>query len=155
MAAQTTPINGTIMQVHLKPSGASTFKPLADETTSTLDFSADVLEYSSKTGTACKWKNNLPSKKGWSVSGDAYFQNGTTTELTFKDLFPAVGTVVDVELVPVNCADGEPIVDEYKYSGKAVLVSLSPSFPDAELSTFSFSLQGTGELVQAVVVATP
>lgn len=155
MAAQTTPLNGTIMQVHLKPAGASAFKPLADETTSTLDFTADVLEYSSKTGTSCDWKNNLPSKKGWSISGDAYFQNGTTTELTFKDLFPEVGTVVDVELVPVDCATGLPIVDEYKYSGKAVLTSLSPSFPDAELSTFSFSLQGSGELVQTVVPVTP
>jgi predicted secreted protein len=155
MAAQTTPINGTLYQVKVKPAGASAFKAIADETTATLDFSADTLEYSSKNGTNCKWKQTLGSKKGWSISGDAYFQNGATAELTFKDLFPEVGNVVDVELSPVDCEGGEELPGEYKYTGKAVLVSLSPSFPDGELSTYAFSLQGTGPLTQTVVPPTP
>jgi len=154
MAAQTTPINGTIYQVQLKPSGGSAFKAVADETTSTLDFTADLLEYSSKSG-SCEWKNSLGSKKGWSLSGDAYFQNGSASELTFKDLFSEMGKAVEVELVPVDCTTGLPIPDEYKYSGTAILTSLNPSFPDAELSTFSFSLQGSGELLQTVVPTTP
>lgn len=150
MAAQTTPINGSLSRVSISTDGGTSYKMVAYETTSSLSLSSNDIEIASKQ--VCGWTERQGGKKSWTISGTALYQNGLTAQLSYKDIFPLVGTKVDVKIDVVDCATGTPIADEYQYDGEAIVGSADPTFPDNDNSSYSFELRGTGALTQSVIV---
>jgi len=93
------------------------------------------------------WKSFIQGMKDWSVSGDALYasdtERATTTNKLPGDIFNYLvnGGTVLVKLMTPSVTDGY-------YQGYAIFDSMSVNSGNSgENVTYSFSLQGDGELV--------
>jgi predicted secreted protein len=139
-------ISGTEYRLLLSTDG-TTYKGLADETECSFDITADTRETTSKDSAV--WRTHVTSAKSWTASGSALFGDDDATKWNADELFALVGTTVYVKLTPTAAGSVTPLVGETNLNGLAIFTSFSASQPDKDNGTYTFQLQGNGNLSQA------
>ena len=126
-------ILGKDYRLYVKASGTDT--PLAGESSSNLNLSADVIEVSGK-GNA--WKEYLAGMKGGTVDATLYADTEDAAQ----------NAVLNALMVgeKVSCIWGK--IDETGYSFEAVVTSLGESADIGGAVTRSISMQITGEVTE-------
>lgn len=111
------------------------------QTNSTLELTMEPRESTCKddTGNAAAF---LGGQTSWTLGGEAKL--AWDSAYGFSELYSVWQAAAPVTVVFKSTVSGDK-----QYSGEALLTSLSADTPDNEDSTFSFSFQGTGELVEA------
>lgn len=127
----------------------ATKTPLAFSTSASLETTRDTREISSKD--SGDWKDYLVGKMGWTCSTDglvAFTLTGTTSSIEDLYAYKVAGTLVNIAFgIKTGTTPSWTLDASNKYfSGTAYITSLSLSSGDNETSTYSISLQGTGEL---------
>lgn len=143
-----TEIKGKDVWLFVK-TGVSTVIPIKCLTTVTVTASQEV----SNTDTKCGRKKSAQGDPDYQISGEGLIQKitgtDTTTNYTAKDLFNMISLGDTVDLV-VGPASGTPVEGDVTYSGKAIVSEWEATYPSAEDSTFSFTFEIDGELLQEV-----
>lgn len=129
----------------------STWVPVAAGTSANVDVSKDVIEIQHKGGTAphSVWKSSLSGQAGWSLSADGVYLYEALTGTTQSTLFDYM---IEGENVLVKIAGRddyqfhEPATGDDYYEGYGIVTSLSLSFPNNDVATYSVTITGTGEL---------
>ena len=138
-------MNGTDLVVKINLGG--TDKVIVCSTSCTLSANVDTIEVACKndgSGSATgKWKNILPGNKSWEVSAEALYVESSTSGATARDLFNEMvsGNKVSLTFSKKSTATGDLL-----YTGEAYITSWSVNAPDGDVSTFSATFTGTGEL---------
>jgi TP901-1 family phage major tail protein len=127
-------------------------KPIAFSTDAKLEITADVREISSKD--SGYWKERSPGKLDWKTSTDAlYTESLTGATNDFEDLYSKMVLRVPITVVFAAKTGTVPewTVDpaKKKFTGQAIITSLSVSAPDNETTTYSVALEATGALVMS------
>ena len=133
-------INGTLYIVDVDGN------PIAYQQNATLNFESDALETTNKESGG--WREYIYGARGWSIEGDALFistpAGATRTGLEYLEDAMVNRTTVTVVFIEQNNTSGT-----FKWTGEALVTSLSREAPVEDVATFSFSLQGTGPLTRA------
>lgn len=151
MAASVQPIPGEYYLVQISEDAGLTWEDLGFQTDSGIARTAESISRSSKNN--CAWDSSRAGRRGWSITGSGLLTNGSITDtMTFAEVEAiwAAGTTTDVKVTPVDCS-GTALVDEYEWIGLAYFTSLDQTHPDQEDSGYSFTLQGTEELIPSIV----
>lgn len=129
--------------------GVSTVIPIKCLTTVTVTASQEV----SNTDTKCGRKKAAQGDPDYQVSGEGLIQKLTGVDVsnnyTAKDLFNMITLGQSVDLV-IGPASGTPVEGDVTYSGKAIVSEWEATYPSAEDSTFSFTFEIDGALLQEV-----
>lgn len=124
--------------------------PIAFSTDAKIEITADVREISSKD--SGYWKEKLSGKLDWKCSTDALYTESLTATTTTD--FDALYNMM-LGRVPIDCIFGAILGDpgaqtvnpeKGSFAGTVIITALSVSAPDNETTTYSVSLEGTGEL---------
>jgi len=124
-------------------------QPIAFSTSASLSISAEVREASSKD--SANWKDKSAGRFEWSCSTDGLYNMSTSgTTQSINDLYAYFtgGTAVTVSFASKTGTTPSWTVDSsVKYfTGSAVITSFEFTGADGETSTYSISLEGSGEL---------
>ena len=139
-------ISGTEYRLLLSTDG-TTYKGLADETECSFDITAETRETTSKDSAV--WRTFITSAKTWTASGSALFGDDDATKWNADELTALVGTTVYVKLTQTAAGSVTPLTGETNLNGLAIFTSFSASQPDKDNGTYTFQLQGNGNLSQA------
>ena len=139
-------ISGGEIRVLLSTDGGSTYKGFALESDCSFEINAETREVTSKDDEI--YRSYVTSAKNWTVSGSALFGDDDATKWNPDDLYAYIGEAVDVKITQCSAGSVTPVTGEVYLQGDAILTQLSASFPDKDNGTYSFSLQGTGELLK-------
>ena len=133
--------------------GTGTTYPVAFSTNATLNVTVATREISSKD--SGYWTDKAAGKISWDASSDAlycYTLTSGTTRNTYDELYAMMIAREAVNFVFGKTSGSTPnwSVDsgEDYYSGDAIITSLNLNSPDGDNSTYSITLEGTGELDQ-------
>jgi predicted secreted protein len=137
--------SGTEFRVLLSTDG-TTYKGFANETECSFEITSDTRETTSKD--SATWRTYVPNARTWTASGTAIFGDDDASKWNPDDLYTLVGTTVTIKLTPCAAGSVTPVLGESALTGFAVFTSFSSSQPDKDNGTFTFSLQGAGELVK-------
>lgn len=107
----------------------------------TLSRTADELETTSKDSTG-GWKTFTTGFKEWSVEGDGVLVSGDKGFEALEDSF-LNNTPIEVEL---KTSAGR------KYTGLGIVIELPLEAPYDDMVTYSITIKGAGELVQATEI---
>lgn len=114
-------------------------KTLAGQRGATLNRSAETIDITNKVSGG--WKENMASVKEWSVDCDGVFVMDDEALGLLETAFNS-STAVTVELF-----DGA----EWGYKGQAIITDFPVEAPYDDATTYSLTLQGTGELQKATL----
>ena len=136
MATTSGKINGTDLLVYVNGTA------IACALSSSIDMSTDTFE------TTCKdsagWREIMPSKRSWSISGDG---------LTQFDVAYGFNDLVDLwrnrTLVTLTFKTSN--IDDKVFTGSAYITSLSETAPMEDVTSYSFTFEGTDVLSYSVV----
>ena len=149
MAASTSPVDGQQYFVEISEDTGTTWKALGYQQDANISVTGETREITAKN--ICYWREYAPSASSWTLGGTASIYTTGDTELTQVDVFDLINSSVLVKVTAVDCA-GAPITGEVEYSGKGVLTELTMDFPDKDTATYSYSFQGSGELIEEIIV---
>ena len=135
--ASTGILNGTLAKIQVM--GVT----VAHLTSNSLTFDHSTRDASTKDSAG--WKESLEGQRSFSGSAEGYFAEDAT--YGFEDLFDAF-----VLRTKVNVAWTTSVAGDAEYSGDCYITSLERTDGLEESSTFSVSLEGTGEVIKTVVV---
>jgi len=113
---------------------------VAHATNHTLSIGVNARDASTKSSSG--WRDLKPGQRQWSISGEHLY--------TFDASYGATAlfsTVSNRSLITLKLASGDD--DNQRFSGSGYLTSLEMNFPNEENSTFSFTIEGTGELSES------
>jgi len=138
-------------------------KSVAYATSHSLDISNETSEVSNK-DTGGRWATSKVTRTSWTVSTEnLYALQGEGT--TFQDLFELLHEEVEIVFALESGYKNKPTtgvptggwtaIASPKYTGKAVLTSLSISAPDADNATFTAELTGVGPLTTVATQGSP
>lgn len=91
------------------------------------------------------WAEKREGQMSWTASCEAKFAEDSA--YGFTDMFAILTGRTKVEIVLTTGISGDKI-----YTGDAYVTSLNQSNPLEDTSTFSISLEGTGALVESLIV---
>lgn len=133
--------NGNILNIYISTDGGTTKKLAVCMTSGEISVESNQLDSTSKCDDG--WTSSLPGNKSWTLSGEGFSEKESATagQLSFKELMTlwAADTVFKAYW---KDADGS-----YRnYNGDAYFSSLTESANTDEIVTFSFEIQGKGEL---------
>ena len=136
MAETTGKINGTELLVYV---GAN---PVACTLSSTIDLGTEVFDITSKDSDG--WREILPGIRNWSISGDGLTQFDAS--YGFNDLVDVWKnrTMITVSFKTSNA-------DDKIFTGSAYITAISESAPVEDVTSYTFTFQGTSVLTYAVV----
>lgn len=137
-------INGTLIRLFHDNSG--TLEPIANLVSNDISFTKDLIEVTSKSSSGSK--EFMYGHFGASGSFEGRFEDTTVAsgDYSFADLYSAMiaGTTLPVVFTTNETGD-------VKYSGSALLGSLSLSAPDNDAASFSGDITITGAVTQGTV----
>ncbi|MFW5847942.1 MAG: phage tail tube protein [bacterium] len=136
-------INGTDFLMFEQTTG-DTYNLIGGATSHSLEVSGDILEAPSKD--SGQWLDKVYGRSNWTASMDGL--------VTFDDekynydyLLNKKINQEDLTVVfALNNGDNEPDTTKKYYKGTALIESVSLTAPDADNTTYSVSLQGSGAL---------
>lgn len=151
MAATVDGLRGGLFKLRISTDTGTTYKTVAALTDLNLDLSSSTRSIGSRD--TCGWEANAPGLKSASVSGTAllnYFV--VATALKTNDLFTLYkeSTRFLWKITPIDC-DGDPMADEYEYSGAGYVGNASIAFPDEETGTVDLEINVAGAVTQTIV----
>lgn len=114
---------------------------IAHSTSCTLDISMATRDISTKSSAG--WSEKGAGQRSWTVSGDGLYSFDAA--YGFSNLMALITNRTSVTLKLSTTND-----DNDRYHGTAYLTSISLSAPNEDNSTFSFSFEGSGSLVESV-----
>jgi predicted secreted protein len=138
-------INGTILRLFVDDSG--TQKPIANLVSNDISFTKDLIEVTSKSSSGSK--EFMYGHFGASGSFEGRFEESSSigaTEYSFEELYSVM--VAGTNLSVVFTTD---VTGDRKYTGSALLGSLSLSSPDNDAASFSGDITITGAVTQGEV----
>jgi predicted secreted protein len=120
---------------------------LAGQKNGSADFSADMLDATAKDSGG--FKEYIAGWKGHTFSLENLYDPDVTTNTDFASVFAKwkAGTAVTLKW-------GEAVAGRNYYTAQALISKVTLTGPANQLSSYSLSLQGTGEVIEAVVGAT-
>lgn len=146
MAAGTEVMNATDVILQISEDSGTSYDTIGKCTSCSLTVSRDVRDITTKDSSA--WRELLTGLKSWSLSGEGLVTYNTETDIDKpNDLYTLLnnGTKIKVKFGTTNAGD-------YDYTGDCYITSYEQEAGVEDNNTYSFSLEGTGALTQAVVV---
>ena len=145
MAASTDVMNATDVIIQISEDGGTTYDTIGNCTACSLTASMDTRDITTKGSSA--WRELLGGLKSWNVSGEGLVTYNAVSDVDKpNDMFTLLSA-----RTKVTVKFGSLTVYEFDYTGSAYLTSYEQEAGTEENNTFSFSFEGTGALVQAVV----
>ena len=95
------------------------------------------------TGSGAGWAGSEYGEGSWEMSGDALYAEGDSFDTLFAAL--SAKTKLTVEF-------STDVVGDKKMTGSALITEITKNSPNNEDVTYSYTLQGDGELTRANVV---
>lgn len=136
-------VNGTAVALYKDISGTPT--KIANLTSTDFELSKDTIDATNKDGGS--YKEFLVGLSGWTMNAEGIFEeDGSATGVSAKDLLDDIIAGAPITVVMTSLISGD-----IKLSGSAIITSFAWNAPVNDVSTFSVSLQGTGELTVGVV----
>lgn len=136
-------VNGTAVALYKDISGTPT--KIANLTSTDFELSKDTIDATNKDGG--NYKEFLVGLSGWTMNAEGIFEeDGSATGVSAKDLLDDIIAGAPITVVMTSLVSGD-----IKLSGSAVITSFAWNAPVNDVSTFSVSLQGSGELTVGVV----
>ena len=136
-------INGTLVALYKDISGTPT--KIANLTSTDFELSKDTIDATNKDGG--DYKEFLVGLSSWTMNAEGIFEeDSSATGVSAKDLLDDIIAGDPITVVMTSLASGD-----LKLSGSAVITSFAWNAPVNDVSTFSVSLQGSGELTVGVV----
>ena len=136
-------INGTLVALYKDISGTPT--KIANLTSTDFELSKDTIDATNKDGG--NYKEFLVGLSGWTMNAEGIFEeDGSATGVSAKDLLDDIIAGAPITVVMTSLVSGD-----IKLSGSAIITSFAWNAPVNDVSTFSVSLQGSGELTVGVV----
>ena len=136
-------VNGTAVALYKDISGTPT--KIANLTSTDFELSKDTIDATNKDG--CNYKEFLVGLSGWTMNAEGIFEeDGSATGVSAKDLLDDIIAGAPITVVMTSLVSGD-----IKLSGSAIITSFAWNAPVNDVSTFSVSLQGSGELTVGVV----
>lgn len=117
---------------------------LVGETTSSISFSRDMIETTSKSSTN-QAKTYIPGEKGATISASGIY-DPDAVGYGFSEAFGAIDAGTMISWIMGGTTVADPI-----YYGSAYITSVTKDNPQNDKSTFSIELQVTGEVTEGVV----
>ncbi len=135
-----------------------TKKAIALATSHNIELQSELQSTSNKDEGAGDWSSQEVGLLSWSVSSENFFSMDAT-QTTYNDLFDMMIAKQPIEVVfSMKAETGVSDVTETtgqawtpavpKYTGKAVINSLSLNAPNGEYATFTANLTGVGALTK-------
>lgn len=137
-------VNGTLIALYKEVSGA--LVRVANLTSTDFELSKDTIDATNKDGG--NYKEFLVGLSGWTMNAEGIFEEDASvgTNLSPKELLDDI-----IAGAPITVVMTSNVKDDLKLSGSAVITSFSWNAPVNDVSTFSVSLQGSGELTVTIV----
>lgn len=136
-------VNGTAVALYKDISGTPT--KIANLTSTDFELSKDTIDATNKDGG--NYKEFLVGLSGWTMNAEGIFEeDGSATGVSAKDLLDDIIAGAPITVVMTSLVSGD-----LKLSGSAIITSFAWNAPVNDVSTFSVSLQGSGELTVGVV----
>jgi TP901-1 family phage major tail protein len=136
-------VNGTAVALYKDISGTPT--KIANLTSTDFELSKDTIDATNKDGG--NYKEFLVGLSGWTMNAEGIFEeDGSATGVSAKDLLDDIIAGAPITVVMTSLVSGD-----IKLSGSAIITSFAWNAPVNDVSTFSVSLQGSGELTVGVV----
>jgi TP901-1 family phage major tail protein len=136
-------VNGTAVALYKDISGTPT--KIANLTSTDFELSKDTIDATNKDGG--NYKEFLVGLSGWTMNAEGIFEeDGGVTGISAKDLLDDIIAGAPITVVMTSLVSGD-----LKLSGSAIITSFAWNAPVNDVSTFSVSLQGSGELTVGVV----
>ncbi len=130
---------------------------LQTEGSLTIEREIKEVVYKKADRTAALWKEKTAGMINWNISQSGYWVpvKSDADIVGFRDLFEKMIAATDYEVeVVIEYKDGSAGTDTLTFTGQAIINNLSHNITNSgEDSTISCSLEGTGALTEAEVVA--
>jgi TP901-1 family phage major tail protein len=138
-------VNGTLVALYKDVSG--TLTKVANLTSTDFELSKDTIDATNKDGG--NYKEFLVGLSSWTMNAEGIFEEDASVgsgSISAKDLLDdmVAGTALTVVMTSDSSTD-------LKLSGTAIITSFAWNAPVNDVSTFSVSLQGTGDLTVGTV----
>ena len=134
-------VNGTLVALYKDVSGTPT--KIANLTSTDFELSKDTIDATNKDGGS--YKEFLVGISSWTMTAEGIFEeDGGVTGISAKDLLDDIIAGAPITVVMTSLVQGD-----IKLSGSAIITSFAWNAPVNDVSTFSVSLQGTGDLTVA------
>ena len=139
-------VNGTLVALY-KDTGTPPLVKVANLTSTDFELSKDTIDATNKDGG--NYKEFLVGLSSWTMNAEGIFEEDAsvgTSSISAKDLLDdmVAGTALTVVMTSDSSTD-------LKLSGTAIITSFAWNAPVNDVSTFSVSLQGTGDLTVGTV----
>ena len=135
-------INGSIMIISTSTDAGTTWIPIAHTTENSMEVSMDTREANTKSSSG--WRESLASFKSWTMSGEALLA------LDSSHGFTALLSIMDSQnLIKVQLSSS--VTGDPEWTGDGLITSLSMSTPMEDNGSMSYSIQGSGALVESTV----
>lgn len=152
MAVTTSPLNSSALMIRTSTDAGTTWDIVGFITSATLSTTMATREITTKLN--CGWRELGEGLRSWNMSGDGLITynavSGETNPQAFFQFFKN-RTLFDVEFTSWDCSTSLPNPDDIVYHGKAYLTSLEMTGGIEDNATYSFSFEGSGELVDDVI----
>ena len=136
-------VNGTLVALYKDVSGTPT--KIANLTSTDFELSKDTIDATNKDGGS--YKEFLVGLSSWTMNAEGIFEeDGGVTGISAKDLLDDMITGAPITAIMTSDVSGD-----IKLSGSAIITSFAWNAPVNDVSTFSVSLQGTGDLTVGTV----
>lgn len=152
MAVTTTPLNSSALMIRTSNDAGINWDVVGFITSATLSTTMATREITTKLN--CGWRELGAGLRSWSMTGDGLITYSTVTgETNPSDFFTFLNnrTVINIELTSWDCTLSAPNIGDTVYRGRAYLTSLEMSGGVEDNATYSFSFEGTGELISDVI----
>ena len=151
MAATGVPINGSSLILQISSDAGTTWDLIGFATTATLSTTMETRDITTKT--SCGWRALGEGLRSWSLSGDGLVTyvavSGEVDLLTLFGHYSA-RTQVQIRFTSWDCSGSVPIAGDPNYEGMAYLTSMEQTGGVEDNGTYSFTFEGTGELVEDI-----
>lgn len=143
MAVKT--ISGSNIVLSIDAAGGSSHAIIAGATSGTFNYNQDTIDSSTKDSSGRK--EFINGATSWTLDCEAFYNvldaagSATTNSADVLIAALAAGTAIGVEW-----KDGSGVTGAKTYTGSGYITSISESAAVGEFSTYSISVQGTGQL---------
>ena len=90
------------------------------------------------------WVSRKSNRASWGASGSAHFEFNPT--YGFEDLYALIANGTQIAVMTSTEVSGDKL-----YVGNGYLTELSPDFPDMDNSSYSFTIEGDGQLTESPI----
>ena len=151
MAATSVPINGSALVIRVSVDAGLTWSLIAQAQTATLSRTTETRQITAKA--SCGWRKLATGMKSWNLSGDGLIvYDAVTGDVNSLELhsYWAVNRELMIQFTVWDCKNNVVNPGDPYYEGKAYITSLEETGSVEDNGTYSFSFEGSDELVDDI-----